>query len=210
MDVHPPHQPIHGWRDFFIHLGTITIGLCIALALESAAEAVHHRNIVREASARLQHEIDANHTLYAKNAQRLQRNRERLKQDIAVLLELRSGRKPADPHLHWGWEWDAYDDSAWRSARDIGAIPYMSPGALEKFSGVYGQQEYVNQFAIGIFDDESKTPAPLFITGDPARLLPAEIQSMLVGAAELDLRLGTLQSMMKGLDDLYTTAQKSP
>ncbi len=210
MDVHPPHQPIHGWRDFFIHLGTITIGLCIALALESAAEAIHHRTIVREAHERLQREIQANRAQYAKNAQRLQSNRENLKRDIAVLLELRSGHKPADLRMHWGWDWDAYDDSAWRVARDVGAIPYMDPASLARYSDVYGQQEYVNQFAIAIFGDESKTPAPLLVTGDPAKLLPGEIESVLIGSAEIDARLGTLQSMMKGLDDLYAAARENP
>ena len=34
MDVHAPHEPIHTWRDFFIHLITITVGLLIAISLE--------------------------------------------------------------------------------------------------------------------------------------------------------------------------------
>jgi hypothetical protein len=34
FDVHPPHSPIHGWRDFFVQLVTITAGLLIALALD--------------------------------------------------------------------------------------------------------------------------------------------------------------------------------
>ncbi len=38
LDVHPPHQPVHGWRDFLIHLLTITVGLLIALGLEAVAE----------------------------------------------------------------------------------------------------------------------------------------------------------------------------
>jgi hypothetical protein len=42
MDVHPPHGPLHHWKDFWIHLGTITVGLLIALALEAGAEELHH------------------------------------------------------------------------------------------------------------------------------------------------------------------------
>jgi hypothetical protein len=34
IEVHPPEEPLHGWRDFLIHLATITIGLLIALSLE--------------------------------------------------------------------------------------------------------------------------------------------------------------------------------
>ena len=44
LDVHAPHESIHGWRDFFIHLATITIGLLIALGLEATVEWMHHRH----------------------------------------------------------------------------------------------------------------------------------------------------------------------
>jgi hypothetical protein len=42
MDVHAPHQPLHTWKDFWIHLGTITAGLLIAIALEQSVEKLHH------------------------------------------------------------------------------------------------------------------------------------------------------------------------
>src|ERR1700679_1124416 len=42
MDVHAPHATIHTWKDFWIHLGTITIGLLIAISLEQSGEALHH------------------------------------------------------------------------------------------------------------------------------------------------------------------------
>jgi hypothetical protein len=41
MDVHAPHAPMHTWKDFWIHLGTITIGLLIAISLEQGVEALH-------------------------------------------------------------------------------------------------------------------------------------------------------------------------
>jgi hypothetical protein len=44
LDVHPPHAPTHTWRDFFIHIATIVIGLLIAVGLEQAVEALVHRH----------------------------------------------------------------------------------------------------------------------------------------------------------------------
>jgi hypothetical protein len=41
MDVHPPHSGLHSWKDFWIHLGTITIGLLIAISLEQSVEKLH-------------------------------------------------------------------------------------------------------------------------------------------------------------------------
>ena len=42
MEVHPPHHSLHSWKDFWIHLGTITIGLLIAISLEQSVEKLHH------------------------------------------------------------------------------------------------------------------------------------------------------------------------
>ena len=44
LDVHPPHHPTHGWRDFFIHIATITVGLLIAVGLEQTVETLHQRH----------------------------------------------------------------------------------------------------------------------------------------------------------------------
>ena len=44
LDVHAPHEPIHTWKGFVIHIATITIGLLIAIGLEQLAEYVHHRH----------------------------------------------------------------------------------------------------------------------------------------------------------------------
>ena len=31
LDVHPPHEAAHTWKDFFIHIATICVGLLIAV-----------------------------------------------------------------------------------------------------------------------------------------------------------------------------------
>jgi hypothetical protein len=44
LDVHAPHEVLHTWKGFFIHIATIVIGLFIAVALEQSVEAInrHH------------------------------------------------------------------------------------------------------------------------------------------------------------------------
>src|SRR5450631_552546 len=42
FDVHTPHDTVHSWKDFFIHIAIITIGLLIAVGIEQTVEAVHH------------------------------------------------------------------------------------------------------------------------------------------------------------------------
>jgi len=43
LDVHVPHAT-HTWKDFWIHLATIAIGLLIAISLEQSVEWMHHRH----------------------------------------------------------------------------------------------------------------------------------------------------------------------
>jgi hypothetical protein len=42
FDIHAPHAAVRTWRDFLIHIATITIGLLIAVALEQCVESLHH------------------------------------------------------------------------------------------------------------------------------------------------------------------------
>jgi hypothetical protein len=42
LDVHPAHSPARTWRDFLVHIATITIGLLIAIGLEQCVESLHH------------------------------------------------------------------------------------------------------------------------------------------------------------------------
>jgi len=46
LDVHPAHHAATMWRDFFIHIATIVIGLLIAIGLEQTVEFFHHRHQV--------------------------------------------------------------------------------------------------------------------------------------------------------------------
>jgi hypothetical protein len=65
LDVHPPHPPPHTWRDFFIHVGTICVGLLIAIGLEQTVE-FFHRQHERHL---LEHELHAEAQIIQRNAE---------------------------------------------------------------------------------------------------------------------------------------------
>jgi hypothetical protein len=203
MDVHPPHQPIHTWKDFLLHLLAITVGLFIALTLEAAVESLHHRHLVRDARENLQREIATNQEQHAMNARWIQENREQLGRDIQQLRGLRKGNKLDPATLSWHWHWNSFSGIAWRVAHDSGAVSYMDPKLISSYSWIYLQQDYVNSTALQIVIDESKAGAALEAANDPANLTAVEIQSLLQKSAEIDLSLATLQTMMKGLEDMY-------
>jgi len=44
IDIHPPHKSDHTWTDFFIHIGTIAVGILLAIGLEQTVELIHEHH----------------------------------------------------------------------------------------------------------------------------------------------------------------------
>ena len=59
MDIHKP-KPWHGWREFLKELGTIILGILIALSLEAVVEALRERQQAGEARANIRQELAEN------------------------------------------------------------------------------------------------------------------------------------------------------
>lgn len=56
LEVHAPHESIHKWKDFFVHIATIVVGLFIAVALDQSVEAIHRHSEVANLREDLQQE----------------------------------------------------------------------------------------------------------------------------------------------------------
>jgi hypothetical protein len=67
LDVHAPHGTVHTWKDFFIHLATISIGLLIAIGLEQTVEYLHHRQQRKYLEADLLQEAIKNKELISRD-----------------------------------------------------------------------------------------------------------------------------------------------
>ena len=44
MEVHPPDHPVITWKQFFVHMAIVVLGLLIAIGLEQSVEALHRRH----------------------------------------------------------------------------------------------------------------------------------------------------------------------
>ena len=73
LDVHPPHSATHTWKDFFIHIATIVIGLIIAVGLEQTVEALHHAHQRRALREALHRDTEINNAWAKENVQTLDR-----------------------------------------------------------------------------------------------------------------------------------------
>ena len=209
MEVHAPEHPIHTWRDFFIHLVTITVGLLIALALENAAEALHHRHIVREARENIRREIEANEKQAQTNIDFLNADGKQITANLRSIQKLREDPHAMDGtrHMSFSFSWSSFDRSAWITARDSGALTYMPVDEVERFADAYNQADLVNEEAIKIFTEQTELAAPLFVEQGP-RLNPQEREAFLLDAAKVVGKLDTLAEITTQLKDEYTEVLK--
>jgi hypothetical protein len=207
MDVHPPHHPLHSWKDFWIHLGTITAGLLIAIGLEQSVEAVHR---VHE---RHQLEYDL-HDEAVRNAQILQHDLQVLRSDRDNSLALKANvdalRHGADPaSLASLQQSDAGDPfltsaGAWASARDSAQLSLLPREQTSMYEELYAQRDYLQQTSLELFKAQddiasfAQKAQDTFDYGrvDPVHLTPAERDefSALLGrlAVKTDAEAGNL------------------
>lgn len=59
MEIHSPEGPVHGFKDFLVHISIVTVGILIALGLEGVREAIHNRHLVRESRENVSAEMAA-------------------------------------------------------------------------------------------------------------------------------------------------------
>lgn len=210
MDVHLPHKRIDSWREFFIHLATITVGLLIALGLEGAVEWKHHRNLVHEAGTNIRLEITDNQNLLKKDIVSIQRDEERIAANLQLLSSLRKNHVlPKDSKLSYTLEWSGFDDSAWKTARDTGALGYMEYKEVQGFADLYSEQDIVNARAVELFHEQPKTISAMFIygsPGDPSKLTSSELNGVLQRSADILIELKVLEQVLTQLDSQYASA----
>ena len=138
MDIHKP-KPWRGWREFMKEIGTIVIGVLIAIGAEQAMEALHHRAQARDMAEKLRTESEENNPVVAYDVQSLQAA---LASTDAVLAALTKGAGAA-PTLQRP---DLYRpaDAAWIAIRDSALMPIMPKLLIDNAWKVDATNDYVD------------------------------------------------------------------
>jgi hypothetical protein len=148
LDVHPPSHTPNTWRDFFIHIATITVGLLIALGLEQTVEYFHHRHEgveLREALHRESGQItkDSHDTDIGQTYQMSW-----LSHRIKQLQDSVWNHKPLAPAAPYALPDYFYpNDPIWRSAKTSGRVVRLDQDEIDAFSEI--------EFLIGKIDGAS-------------------------------------------------------
>jgi hypothetical protein len=142
IDVHPPNEPIHGWRDFFIHLTTITIGLFIALSLEGCVEWRHHRHLAHEAETSLHAEIRQNSQAVQKYLVVVHKQQEALVKDVVILKHIIKNQKAPDASkIALEFNITSLDNVSWKTAQSTGALSYIPYELAQEYGDLYTTQD---------------------------------------------------------------------
>jgi hypothetical protein len=203
LDVHPPHHPIVTWKEFLVHLGTITIGLLIALSLEGWVEWMHHRHLVHEAEASLRDEIAHNSNSLLGSISQLRQQESDLRHDVDVLkVVIRDHKMPKDQHMEIGFHMQEFDNVSWKTAQSTGALAYMPYAQAKEYAQIYATQDELNAAQHQAARDAILSLAPFVDAKDSDPDLSPE------AAAAIKDKIETLQGQLILVDSLVSLLDK--
>jgi hypothetical protein len=183
IDVHVPHKSDHTWADFFIHVGTICVGLLLAIGLEQTVEFLHHRHQVAQAHEALRAEREQNLLLLALETRGFLRRVPYLKTNLAVLVYIRA--HPHAPPTTWpgALDWASgavpFNESAWTTAQRNGVVTYMPNDEVQDLSDLYTRLDRVRAYELDERDAIDDVKGYLARDPDPSRLTPHELDDLI-------------------------------
>jgi hypothetical protein len=189
MEVHPPEHPIFTWKQFFIHMSTICLGLLIALGLEHVAELIHEHEQLKQANEALEREIRANILVTEYETIEIRRQHDIYAGDLADLEYLRShphtslDKLPAP--LYWGFLEQRPSTAAWDTLRS-GPVAALKPvSEMESTAQLYqliNQQSQAQDRAWGAL---VRVQTHVSHPQDPRNLSPAVLDQWIADVRDL-------------------------
>lgn len=142
LDVHSPHGSTHTWRDFFIHIATICVGLLIAIGLEQTVEFFHHRHQLHQLEADLHDEGVRNLHITLDNIKVCEERQQADALQYAEFLQAaRDHRTPAVIHMPYvNYNRPAY--AVWTVAQENGTAGLLPREDAQRYTRLYGVVQY--------------------------------------------------------------------
>jgi len=206
LEVHPPHSKINSVGEFFLHLLTITVGLFIALALESAVERIHHRHQREQAESDLRQEIRANNTQLAASHKAIAREQANLVRAMAF-LEAHEANKPYDSSgMSLAFSIVPLSDASWRTASATGVLIYMDYDHVQLYAAAYHMQDEFADMEQDSLDSFLQLHSYAVGNPDLTRMTPQEAGEALVDVRHAYAHLDALEGIGQTLGADYKQA----
>jgi uncharacterized protein (DUF1501 family) len=153
IDVHAPHERIHGYKDFLLHLLTITVGLLIALGLEGCVERWHNHELRLQAEASIRQEVRDNSDEMKQLHGFITEEELRLGKVLQYLHAREAGEKFNVAGLQLGFSIGSLSESSWRTAAATGALNQMDYSQVQTYAALYQLQERFDGLQDQTFSD---------------------------------------------------------
>ena len=179
LDVHPPHEPTHTWKDFVIHIATIVIGLLIAVGLEQTVEYFHHRIEIRETREALAHEKEENQKLFAVNTTSFRWEAAEMKNNLEVLLFLQKHPSTTEDKLpgvlQWGFGHAPVVELAWKNAQQTQVLTLLPAEEAQKSAALYLLLDATDHDERNALEAVSRASSYAIVDPNPSHMTPAQV-----------------------------------
>jgi hypothetical protein len=159
LDVHAPHEPIHGVKDFLLHLLTITVGLLIAVGIEGCVELHREHRLVNEARTTLRDEIEDNSKVMESAVEDVKKQQGVIQKNMDVLTRIQVNPKDQEkdgPNIDATFSNKTLKETAWKTAQATGALGYMPYAEAQKYADIYLAQDAFQASQDKIVEDEAQ------------------------------------------------------
>lgn len=138
MDLHPPGGPIRSVKDFFVHIGVVTLGILIALGLEQIVEAHNRATVARIAVAGFRKELAYNQGQVRDVLSRIPELQQKIDSAIARLSPNPNPGNSAAPIGYPGVSLDIVSTASWDTAIATQALSELPFEAVTRYAQAYG------------------------------------------------------------------------
>jgi len=193
LDVHPPHEGIHSWTGFWIHIATITIG---------TVEFVHHRQQAREMTDRLREESRENHTVAQFDIAETEEAIRAIRANMHELEVIRDGsdKAPFVPTALPAGFLYAPSDTAWIMMRDSALLPVVPNSLVQNYWKIEAILAALDRRKWEAERSRYNLDALLHIADKPAVLSPQRRESLQIAFSEHNEILSRYRATLVAFD----------
>jgi hypothetical protein len=179
LEVHPAHHAASSWKEFFIHIATIVLGLLIAVGLEQTVEYFHHRREVAEVREDLRGEREANKNSFRSETTHWRWETAELENNLMVLAYLQKHPGTPDEKLPGSLVWSHGSSpntlAAWDAARNSGLTSLMPHEEVEQYDDTYNKLRRIDDARSLTFDAMNDASRYELTDSRLSNLSPAQI-----------------------------------
>jgi hypothetical protein len=179
LEVHPAHHAASSWKEFFIHIATIVLGLLIAVGLEQTVEYFRHRREVAEVREELRGERQANKDSFTSETTHWRWETAELENNLMVLAYLQKHPGTPDEKLPGSLVWfhasSPNTQAAWDAAKSSSVTSLMHREEVEEYEDTYNQLKKIDDARLLAYDAMNDASRYELTDSRLSNLSPAQI-----------------------------------